>query len=256
MNKFFKISILATLLFILFIIGRLYFYHPQKGPALPVSNNEIKSEASTSKVIETVWMDYSNSQLGFSLKFPQNVFATGFCNREQLASPIRILEDDTRGRVYLFQDYYGNNKDGQCVKIIHSVDDIRKQTEETAKENFFPSYNFGWTIIINDIQNDKDLSKYVKENFGSGCAINNETLQENGTKKFSVKGNDFSNPTDDWGKCNVNYAYKILYSPEKYKLMSVLLGQECKFQNSDPTTATPSTYQCYDNEMINSFKFE
>ncbi len=111
----------------------------------------------------------------------------------------------------------------------------------------------GWKMIIKDITNDNDILKYIKENFGSGCIINNETLQEDGTKKFSIVGNDLSDPNDDWRKCNVDFSYKIHYYPEKHKLMSVVLGQECTF-GTDPSI--PSTYQCYDNEMINSFKFE
>jgi hypothetical protein len=108
----------------------------------------------------------------------------------------------------------------------------------------------GWKIIIDNPKDDNELASLIKQNFGSSCIINNMNLQKSGIKELTIKGSDWKD-SGDYGNCYLDFAYKILYSPEKHKLMSVILGQECTF-GTDPSS--PS-YKCYDNEIIKSFQF-
>lgn len=194
------------------------------------------------------WNEYINSRLGFSIKIPPQVFMLG-CREKTEYGQIRTIENNEKGTVYLVEDYYDN-----CVKTVQSLESISAHQKELSENGYFPSPYLGWSIIINDIEKDEDILKYAKDNFGSGCYIDNKDLEKDGNYRIYLKGekNDENDPW--WGSCPINFSYRIIYSPEKHKMMSVALGQECKFHNMNPETASPS-YQCYDEEMIKTFKF-
>lgn len=255
MNKGIKILIIALVVFSILIAVFCLFYK-KKSVHIPIDNGIV---APVKKSIDTSnWNEYYNSQLGFSIKIPQEVFEITSCRQEKGLTPIRVLQDNERGIVYIFEDYYKNDKNGQCVKIIRSLDDLRTETENMGEdiigERVLPMPYFGWEIIINKIENNEDILRYIKHNFGSGCIVTYKRLQEDGNYDIKLEGDQKEEDGPWWGNCYLNFAYKIIYSPERNKLMSMGLGQECKFYSSDPVTS--SSYQCYDEAMIQSFKFE
>lgn len=224
-----------------------------KKKATPIVNQESPVSNNQRKPVDTSnWNTYIDKQLGFSIEIPPEVYSLAYCDPS--LEPLRILEDNTNGSVYIFQNYHDIEKDGQCLKIIRSLDDLIKETG-VAPFDSFPKPAFGWEIIINNVKNDQDILKYIKQNFGSTCIISSKELQQDGNYQIILMGSDGGKKDGPWyGTCSLDFAYKVIYSPQKNKMMSVQIGQECTFQNSDP--ATSSDYQCYDDDMINSFKFE
>ena len=111
----------------------------------------------------------------------------------------------------------------------------------------------GWAILIRSIKDEGELDKFIKEIYGSGCSAGNKQPweQQDGVYEISVSadGTTLGDTT-----CPIDWMnrIKVLYAPEKNKLMSVILGQECTFS----TNPYSKPYQCYDEEMINSFRFE
>ncbi|MFA5368755.1 MAG: hypothetical protein WC303_01955 [Candidatus Paceibacterota bacterium] len=244
-----KYLFILFVLALIFIGGFLFFSNKkEKAPVINNPNNGII----TPKLIDTSsWTNYANAQLGFSIIIPLEINGKVRCSDMQATNvPVKVFADNSNGLVYISQAYYYDAWDqaqqkmtDQCKKITPTLDSLRD------------GYILGWKIVINDIKNDEDILKYVKENFGPTCSITDRGLQKDGNYQISIKGRDLTengevtmDPT-----CLTNFVYKILYSQEKQKLMSVALGQECSF-GTDPSVQ--SSYQCYDNTMIQSFKFQ
>jgi hypothetical protein len=250
-----RIKILIAILFVVSILLFFYLFNKKETASVPVDKGVV---VPIKRLVDTSnWNKYYNSQLGFSIKIPKEVFEIVSCRQEKGLTPIRVLQDNNKGIVYIFEDYYKNNQSGQCVKVSRSLDDLRVETENTGKDivGGLPMPYFGWEIIINEAKNDEDVLEHIKDNFGSGCIVTYKRLQEDGNYDIKLSGSQKVEEGDPWwGNCYLNFAYKIIYSSEKNKLMSMGLGQECKFYSSDPGTS--SSYQCYDEAMIQSFKFE
>lgn len=243
-----SVAVLIIILALIFVGGILLFLNKQ-GARPIVSNPDNKA---TPKPMDTSsWIDYVNAQLGFSIMVPPETNGKVRCSNAQATNvPVKIFEDNSNGVVYISQAYYYDAWDqakqimtDQCKKVTPTLDSLRAGDI------------LGWKIAINDIKNDEDILKYVRANFGSTCSITDKALQKDGNYQISIKGRDFAengeitmDPT-----CLTNFVYKILYSQEKHKLMSVALGQECEF-GTNPSIQ--SSYQCYDDTMIQSFKFQ
>jgi hypothetical protein len=238
-----------VILALIFIGGFLFLLNKkEKTPIINNPNNVIV----TPKPIDTSsWTNYTNTQLGFSIMIPLEINGKVRCSDAQATNvPVKIFEDNSNGIVYISQAYYYDAWDqaqqkttNQCKKITSTLDSLRGGDI------------LGWKITINNIKDDEDILKYIKANFGSTCSIVDKSLQNDGNYQISIKGRDLTENgevTMDL-TCLTNFVYKILYSQEKHKLMSVVLGQECKF-GTDPSVQ--SSYQCYDDTMIKSFKFQ
>lgn len=264
MNKSKNLSlILIILLLIVFIIGFFWFRRLPK--TTPLSDNDNKTKINTKKppVDTSNWIDYSNNQLGFSIKIPLEVSSVYRCPEKQEGStPLRVFEDNQNGAVYISQEYYYDANwsqpeqkyIGECSKITYSLESLKKEEKDKDLAGFSSHPFLGWKIIINNPENESEVADFVKENFGQGCIINSKDLQENGSYEIGLMGSEKGGKDDPWWEnCFLNFSYKIVYSPEKHKLMSVILGQECTF-GTDPMIS--SSYQCYDETMIKSFKFQ
>lgn len=211
----------------------------------------IKNSVDTSN-----WTEYYNSQLGFSIKIPPESYGMYRCSpRKAISVPVKVFEDNSNNVVYIAEEYYydsysyGTNKEGECEKIIQSL----KSFKEVAKEVEAQKPLLGWKIIINKVKDKEEVLKYIKENFGSQCIIQSELLKENGNYEILLIGEGKAEGDPWYGSCSLGSAYKIIYSPDKQKMMSVVLGQEGTFQTNPEE---PSTYQYYEDEMLKSFKFE
>lgn len=204
-------------------------------------------------------IDYKNEFLGFSIEIPRDTFTAIMCpnnkpNNINNRTPIKVIEDNKNGVVYIGREYYyrsaydQNKQDyvGECQKILNTFQD---QVNEWGW--------WGWKIIINDITDEKDIDKYIAKNFGEKCIANCYNTHSDGILSYSIKSSVGWSEEDNWGGCDRDFAYRILYSPQKHKMMSVILGQECSFDNVNPgISGNESIYRCYDDEMINSFNFE
>jgi hypothetical protein len=207
------------------------------------------------------WIEYSNDTLGFSIKIPPESYGMYRCSpRKAISVPIKIYEDIPNNAVYIAEEYYysaddyGTDNEGECKKTIQSVELFKEEVEESKDNGYFNiKPRLGWKMIINNIKEEGDILKYVKENFGTGCITQNKLLKESGNYEIYLTGDGKKEESDPWwGDCYLNFAYKIIYSPDKQKMMSVVLGQEGTFQTNPEES---STYQYYEDEMLKSFKF-
>jgi hypothetical protein len=214
--------------------------------------------AKIKKPIDTsAWIEYSNSQLGFSIKIPPESYGVYRCSpRKAISVPVKVFEDNANNAIYIAEEYYydadayGTDNEGECEKTIQSLESFKETGEEVKAQKPF----LGWKIIVNEVKDKEEVLKYIKENFGSQCIIQAEFLKENGNYEIYLIGEGKKAEGDPWyGSCSLGSTYKIIYSPEKQKIMSVVLGQEGTFQTNPEE---PSTYQYYEDEMLKSFKFE
>ncbi|MFZ3054476.1 MAG: hypothetical protein WA091_00635 [Minisyncoccales bacterium] len=226
---------------------------------LPVDKGIV---ANIKKPVDTSnWTNYLNSQLGFWIKIPPEVPTLYRCpdNTQSGNTPLGIYEDNQNGIVYISAEYYYDANwsyldqkfIGSCDKITYSLESLENRENDNGLYIASSQKPFlGWKIVIRKAENEEDVLKYIKENFGSTCTIVSKNLQNDGNYQINIKGRDL---TENGQRimdetCLTNFVYKILYSPEKNKLMSVVLGQECTFSTN------PS--QCCDEEMFKSFRFE
>ncbi|MBU4368506.1 hypothetical protein KJ575_02210 [Patescibacteria group bacterium] len=197
-----------------------------------------------------VWETYTNTELGFSIKYPQMVYGTYGCSpNKPFYVPLKAFEDNINGIVYITEEYYyddwdreSQTKTGPCEKNFYSIESL----QETPVS--------GWRILIEDIKSESELNKFVKGNYGKGCFVGEKELwKQEGVYEIRIEGEDWG-PETNLGTttCPLNYTYKVLYAPEKNKVMSVDLGQECDFG----TDHDSENYKCYDYEMIDSFRFK
>ena len=242
---------LSILIVLIIILGGLAFYYSiNKEKPVPITQNNNLNKVDISK-----WTDYSNSQLGFSIKIPLEVPTLYRCSDSKQVgnTPLGVFEDNQNGSIYISQKYYYDANwsqteqkyIGDCSKITYSLESLKKEEKANNLAGLASHPFLGWKIIVNNPKNESELANFVKQNFGSTCTISSKDIQEDGNYEISIKGKDVGQNLMDTN-CPTNFEYKILYSPEKNKLMSVILGQECTF----------GTTQCYDKDMINSFKFK
>lgn len=254
------IKILSVIIPISIIVFLVLSFEKKPTPSpLPVDKGIV---ANIKKPVDTSdWRDYLNSQLGFWIKIPWEVPTLYRCpdNTQSGNTPLGIYEDNQNGIVYISAEYYYDANwsqpeqkfIGNCDKITYSLESLENRSNDTGLYIVSSQKPFlGWKIVVSKAENDSDVLKHIKENFGSTCTIVSKNLQKDGNYQIDIKGRNLTENgqgiMDE--TCLTNFVYKILYSPEKNKLMSVVLGQECTFYN-DPS-------QCYDDEMIKSFRFE
>lgn len=260
-----KAWIKASIATICILIGIFLYFCGKKESTEEAINQEMVAPVKI-PVDTSSWKNYTNSLLGFSIKIPPEVPTLYRCrpaDRQTADTPLKVYEDNQNGAVYISQEYYYDANwsqpeqkfVGNCDKITYSLEFLKNEEENKYTSGLASHPFLGWKIIINNPQNDNEVDDFIKQNFGSTCTIISKNLQENGYYQISITGrkNLKENGVAIMDEtCYTNFSYKILYSPEEQKLMSVILGQECTF-GTDPS-AYP--YQCYDDEMIKSFKFE
>lgn len=230
-------------------------------------DREVQNEENPVSIFpeEEIWEKYT-SELGFSMKIPQNVFGVYRCFSDKtIWVPVKVFEDKENEIVFITQEYYYEAKyDSElnkytepCEKIIYSLKLLKEDVASISGLTNSPKPWLGLALVIKNINNDIELNKFIKDTYGSGCLIEKkEPWKQNGVYEIKIKGEDWDRGADlGTTTCPINYTYKILYAPEKNKVMSVNLGQECQFGN-DPALESYSEYKCYDEEMIDSFEFE
>lgn len=267
--------ILIAVVLVFVISGEALEYFLNKKESVPVSQKEnLKKEniqkEETASIIpappEEIWETYVSAELGFSIRYPEMVYGVYRCSpKKPFWVPLKIFEDKKNGIVYITQEYYYDdwdsklqNNTGPCEKIMNSLEYLKSQREIIIDINDRASLNYNpfltRVFIIKNIKNDTELDKFIKDNYGPGCFANNKKLwKENGIYEIEIKGEDWDEKANlGTTSCPWNYMYKILYAPEKNKLMSVNLGQECGFG----TDLDSQSYKCYDEEMVDSIEFE
>lgn len=267
-KKVYHITFSAILIAI--TIGTVFVLSKEYNKPISNENNIVKEEPDADNNSNLVlkppvekWETYSDSKLGFSIKYPTMVYGLYDCaERKNIWIPLKIINDKDNEITYITQEYsYKANWnseqdkfDGPCRKITYSLEYLQNEKKEFQKEQFYLWWKpfLGWAISTRNIKNESELDKFIKDNYGSECSVKSKTSwNQNGVYEINIQAENSKeegiNPN-----CPLNYAYKVLYSPEKNKVISIDLGQECTFG----TNPNEKSYKCYDENMINSFKFE
>lgn len=281
-------QIIIAIILILGIGAGILGYWQYRNKTSPIPS--ISPIASVSPSISTtpaftpppeVWETYTNSQLGFSIKYPRMVYGINDCidagsTERQFFTPLQIFEDIDNKMAFIVPKYYYHadrqwdsknltTQIGQCKKLTHSLESLKNETKKQQQEGDKNSPSFtsglgwtkaflGWTILIRDIKNENKLNKFIKENYGLGCFVGDKKpWKQNGVYEIEIKSVDWDKGAD-LGTTTCSWSSKkvLLFAPEKNKFISVNLGQECTFG----TDYASESYKCYDEEMVNSFKFE
>lgn len=226
------------------------------------SEKEIEKEELQEGVLpEVIWSKYINDELGFSIDIPDKVYGCYRCDpKKAIQVPVKVFEDNENSLVYISQEYYYEAEHdselhryvGECKKITYSLEGL-KNKKSILK--WLPKAFLGWTILIGNVIDKNQLDNFIKENIGQGCfAESQNNWEQDGVYEITIKGEDWWEEGINIGNttCPIHFAYKVLYLSEKNKVMAINLGQESTFATNPHT----SRYQSYDEEMIDSFRFE
>lgn len=230
---------------------------------------------------EEKWETYSSIELGFSIKYPEMVYGTNDCidrgsTEKEFYVPMRVFEDNKDSVFYITPEYcYHADRKwdpvnlttqvGLCEKITYSLELLQNEWRSNVvlggnkpfslqgKKTFL-----GWGILIENIKNESELNKFIKNNYGPGCFVEKkEPWKQDGVYEIEIKGEDWDNGTTPGDtSCPWSVAYKILYAPQKNKIISINLGQECTFAIITDPNRPSWSYECYDEKMIDSLRFE
>ncbi|MBU4338839.1 hypothetical protein KKD57_04770 [Patescibacteria group bacterium] len=235
---------------------------PTTSPTTSISPVISSNPASTPTITPPpeVWETYTNTELGFSIKYPQMVYGIYRCEPyKPFYVPIKIFDDSKNGITYITHEYYYeapysselSDYTGPCEKIISSLESLKKE-KETYGNPFLT-----WVINIKNIKNDSELNKFIKDNYGSTCSMEKKIprKQQTGVYEITLKSEDWDKEIkSEAAACRLAMSpLIILYKPEIEKIMSVELGQGCFFAISE---TDGKDYQCYDNNIIDSFRFK
>lgn len=257
-----KNILIAGILILLIGIGILgYFWNKKE-----VNPNPLIFPSPTLTPPEEVWETYTNSELGFSIKYPKMVYGVYRCSpNKPFYVPLKVFEDNINETVYITEEYYYDDWDsksqsntGTCRKITYSLESLQSEEKNATflDGTHYPGWKpfLGWKILTSNTKNNSELNKFIKDNYGSGCFAGkkNPWKYQEGVYEITIKGEDWGRADLGTTTCPWNYSNRILYAPGKNKAISVVLGQECGFG----TDSSLQPYKCYDEEMINSFRFK
>jgi cell division protein FtsL len=222
-----------------------------------VENNNLNEISNTSSLdsIDSIWNLYTNNEYGFSIKVPKKVFHNygSMCDWQTDSYrpkggivPVKIFEEDNK--IYVSSEYFyalsgetiedGKHYYSECNRITNSLSHLKN------KEYF---QQLSWEFIVSDANNDIDLENFIKERYGNGCKLGNKNPSaQEGVFDILIQGDgkDLSET-----ECPLNYATVLKYHPEKNLVISWDLGQAYTFFIDE-------SYESYDQEMVDSFRFE
>lgn len=107
-----------------------------------------------------------------------------------------------------------------------------------------------WQITVKQVKSDKELETFIQERFGSDCKLGkrNYLYGSNGDSVYSIELATGEEGIDT--NCRLG---KILYDAGLNKFISIPGGQECGFSG---TPVDNYGAVCYDEDIINSFRFK
>lgn len=203
--------------------------------------------------IDETWNLYTNYQYGFSLKIPKVMSHSygSMCDwtndsyRPKTGNvPVKVFEEEES--IFISSDFFYNlagetvknnvHYYTECNKIINSISNLKN-------DQYFQQQS--WQIVIKNIHNNTELENFIKERYGQGCKLGDQAAaHQSGVFDVSIKGDgkDLSET-----ECPLNYMTVLKYYPQKNIAVSWHLGQALTFSFNN---------QIYDQEMLNSFKFE
>jgi len=205
--------------------------------------NYVKKE-----VDQSDWREYINERLGFSIKIPQEIRLLNRCSADAGAFvAVKVFEDTENNSVYIIPEYYYDWKENsqKCEKIEYSLALIK---EEGGWKPFL-----GWKIDVAEINDLEEMTKFIKSNFGEACIVGDQKDEGGDIYNIKIIGDDWTNQRTE-STCPWEMHYKIIYLPEKHKLLSVKLGIDYDFFVYD--SEVQGGLIDYGQEMLKSLKIQ
>lgn len=274
----FKILFIISLVVILGIIIAFYFILNNKinqlenketatiTPTQQVSiNNEtVPTAISTIKSTESTLIEkdannnlYTNNKFGFSLIIPKTA-NQGSCQKIDDSYTLNSSQEipltffENQDIIYIAGEYFhkltGEQKIPQGEGYLFKFSGCQKTSTTFELINQKDNYSISsFKIYTADIKNDSELEQFIKSKYGSGCKLGEKTQSKN-TDIYDIKilgdGKDLGET-----KCPINFMVKTKYNQTKGKLVIFELGQACNLIKDQ------KTYNCYDNDIVDSLKF-
>lgn len=242
-------------IFIVAIIGiAVLFFIPKEEKEGAGKTDELRPENKLTYVddVDTSgWNLYANSQLGFSIKIPSQVSGVNRCEHSDFLVPVTVFSEEGNNSVYIVPEYYydRDSESGSCKKITYSLDLLINP--EKSGSIFFARAFIGWRVVVIEVNNLEEVNKFIGDNFGKACVVGSQTLNDKGFYEIGIIGSDWDTVGRIDSTCFWELHYKILYSPEKHRLLSIRQGPDYDF-----FVQNPGGMINYDKEMLESIDFQ
>lgn len=246
--------------FVIFLHARKTLEDYYKTAGNDTLQKQITSTASSSGQLDTaIWKTYTNSNLGFSMKVPeQMILSYGSCEWNSSENsyrpktdfvPAQVFEDGNS--VYISSQYYyqlgGEKKVTEGIYNTYYFSSCNKVENSLAllKEGS-NAYEREWRITVKEVSNDEELNNFIQNQFGQigkGSVIlgKKQPSNQDGVYDLVLQNN---------GIPMIGYGVVIKYYPFKKKVVYWGTGQSCTFSASIEDVS-----KCLDSEIIQTFKF-
>ncbi len=209
-----------------------------RGVALGLTEGEDLTE------VDDKWLQYTNEDLGFSINVPKLVMSHGGGKCGQL-SPLEFFtyQKGVDTVVKLAPKFIWKNDNGACRKLDNTLKNVTQKRDGTKWLE-----DTSWHITVAQVNNDIDLDKFVKYQYGKSCAIKEKKESaQSGVHDIIVY--DQSGKGMISGDCALNFQHVMKYSPVSKKAVQWNLGQDVNFVGKGDISMG------YDMDMVKSFKF-
>lgn len=235
------ILISATVLFLVLAVLFVFKYNQKEiiSQKSNISQNNqetlIINSLPLSNFPETKWLSYQNSDLGITFDYPDQSIPNMYWTSDDAINQV------IRPNVVLVKDNILYLKTGES-----SFDSVETEYLKNKQEY---GDGFGldpvWRITFTDINNEQELSTFIKNHYGKACSYHKEPIAIfPGTFNIVLEGDGKSL---DVSECPVNYDYYLKYSPANKKIASWNTSQECQMGYGFE--------KCFDKQIAESFHF-
>jgi hypothetical protein len=207
--------------------------------------------------VDNVWDLYTNYDHGFSIKIPRQFYhgygAECSWDGESFRPAGGLVSSavfDGPDRIYISSQYF-YHLSGETVQDyvykFSQCDQITNSLAALQNNQYFEQQK--WIFVWrDDIAGNADLEEFLQDRYGSGCSLGAQNpTDQPGVFDIKIQGDGL-----DLGStlCPLNYATVVRYYPAEQKVVAWDLGQAVTF------TADADWLNAYDQEMVDSFRFE
>lgn len=196
--------------------------------------------SNSSSVHAASWKTYTNSLLGFSIRYPESIYVSPTdCSDPSATMALLVVSDDPqRDQIYIAPDYTISGSD--CKKQQVTINDLNGSQKKPIALPF-------WRLRVVRIADEAALRYFIGKEFGSSCTIGKKTpSQQAGVFDVEIKGD--GKPLSET-KCPVMVKEVLKYYPATQSLAFWSMGEEPTFIGDAQGTII------YDFDMEKSFQF-
>lgn len=177
---------------------------------------------------------YRSQTKSYSVKIPKEMRIQS-CATESGYDMVPVTVLSNQKFDYIVPAEYYVSPNGVCSKVDMDFDNA---------ENWWIG---SWKIVIADAANDAEIDKFIKQEYGPGCAMAQRTLADKGSIfDVVIRTTGPDEPEDKL--CFINYGYEIKYNDIVKKVAKWDIGQDANFYDKNGNEL--------DTKMAESFVFE